>query len=154
MVGDKKVVAALQGLLKAELTAIHQYTAQSRLFLNDGYRRLGEAEFRRAYDEMRHAKALMARLVLLGAAPAVSEVDRVGVVAEPAPAIASDTELEGDAIDLYNQAIGVCTAAGDSDTRRLLEHNLGDEVRHLRKLEAYATQIAGMGLANFLGTIA
>ena len=153
MTGSKKVIDALNGLLKSEFTAIHQYTAEARLFRNQGYDRLAEYEMDRALMEMQHAKRLESRIYLLAGQPDVGQVGEIDLGWDAVAVIDEDLSLELDAVALYNKAITVCDNEGDNDTRHLLEDILEDEIRHVRRLEAQQTQIREMGIANFLSTV-
>lgn len=66
MHGDEKVIGQLNLALSAELTAIVQYMTQSEMCQGWGYKRLGEHTKGRAMEEMRHAEALIERIIFLG----------------------------------------------------------------------------------------
>ena len=59
MRGNDKVIAQLNGALKAELTAIVQYIVHAEMCHNWGYDRLGGYIKKQAIDEMKHAEGLI-----------------------------------------------------------------------------------------------
>ena len=150
MTGSKKVIGVLNGLLKSEFTAIHQYTAEARFFRNVNYDRLADYEMDRAKEEMHHLKRLESRIYLLGGQPSVGVVGEVDLGRDAGAIIQEDEALEVDAVGLYEASITICEDEKDFDTRRLLEEILEDETKHLRRIEALQTQIAEMGMQNFL----
>ena len=54
MKGNPSVIAVLNDVLKAELTAINQYFLHAEMCENWGYHRLGEHIRHESIDEMRH----------------------------------------------------------------------------------------------------
>ena len=69
MRGDKKVIEQLNTNLSSELTAIVQYMTQSEMCQNWGYKHLAERTKARAIEEMKHAEALIERIIFLDSIP-------------------------------------------------------------------------------------
>jgi bacterioferritin len=150
MHGDKKVIEQLNAALSSELTAIAQYMAQSEMCQNWGYKRLGDFTKGRAIEEMKHAEGLIERIIFLDALPAVDVTlkPQLGTKVEEQMQINLKDEL--DAVRDYNQAVKVCTTAGDDGTRALFERMIKDEERHADYLESQLHAIAEMGIGQYL----
>ena len=73
MRGNQTVIAALNKALKEELTAINQYFIHAEMCENWGYKKLGDHIKKQSIDEMKHAEALMERILFLDGAPQMSE---------------------------------------------------------------------------------
>ena len=67
MKGNYKLIQALNGLLADELTAINQYVVHAEMVENWGYRKLKKAISARSIKEMKHAEALIERILFLEA---------------------------------------------------------------------------------------
>jgi bacterioferritin len=150
MVGNEKVIKLLNTALSSELTAIVQYMTQSEMCQNWGYARLGGLTKARAIEEMRHAEALIERIIFLDSVPAIT----VGLTPKLGENVQQQLEIdlkdELDAVREYNQSVKLCIEAGDEGSRALFERLLHDEERHVDFLEAQLHSIKEMGIANYL----
>jgi bacterioferritin len=79
MKGNPKVIAALNEALKEELTAINQYFLHAEMCENWHYTRLGEYIKKQSIDEMKHAEALIERILFLDATPNMTEPMQLNV---------------------------------------------------------------------------
>ena len=138
MKGNPQVIAALNLALKEELLAINQYFLHSEMCENWHYGRLGSFIKKQSIDEMKHAEALIERILFLTVGKNVREQ------------LESDLKLEIDAVGMYNEAIKVATEAGDNASRELFERLLKDEEEHVDWLEAQAHQIQEIGYERYL----
>jgi bacterioferritin len=150
MQGDKKVIDELNAALNSELTAIVQYMTQSEMCQGWGYRRLGDLTKARAIEEMKHAEALIERIIFLDAVPTVE----VGLKPQLGNKVQEQMEInlkdETDAVRQYNQAVKVCVDAKDEGSKALFDGMIRDEERHADFLEAQLHSIKEMGIANYL----
>jgi bacterioferritin len=150
MKGNPQVIAALNLALKEELLAINQYFLHGEMCENWHYGRLGSFIKKQSIDEMKHAEALIERILFLDATPSLTEPMQLTVGKNVREQLESDLKLEIDAVGMYNEAIKVATEAGDNASRELFERLLKDEEEHVDWLEAQAHQIQEIGYERYL----
>src|SRR3989441_8826542 len=114
MQGNPKVIALLNQALKEELTAINQYFLHSEMCENWHYGRLGDFIKKQSIGEMKHAEALIERILFLDGTPNLTELMRLSVGANVREQLESDLKLEVDAVGMYNRAIAAARDAGDN----------------------------------------
>jgi len=98
MKGHEKILAALNELLKDELTAIVQYVVHAEMCADWGYERLHEAIEKRSRQEMKHAESLIERIIFLEGTPVVSQLNEVHVGPDVQKQLQSDLGAEMGAI--------------------------------------------------------
>ena len=150
MKGSKKVIAELNAALKEELTAINQYFLHAEMCENWKYDKLGDYIKKQSIDEMKHAEALVERILFLDGTPNLTELMRLKVGANVKEQLESDLKLEIDAVAMYNQAIELARAESDNASRELFERLLKDEEAHVDWLEAQLHQIQEIGYERYL----
>ena len=150
MKGDAKVIAILNEVLKAELTAINQYFLHAEMLENWGYERLAKHTRKESIEEMTHAEKLMERILLLDGAPNMSDYFKINIGQNVPAQLKNDLDLEYAAVKRLNDGIKSCVAAGDNGSRELLEKILLDEEHHIDWLEAQLHAISEMGVENYL----
>jgi bacterioferritin len=150
MKGDEKVIEKLNEILADELTAINQYMVHAEMCDNWGYEKLHQAMEKRAIDEMKHAEALIARILFLEGRPVVSNLNKITIGQDVEAQHKNDWDAEKKAIGLYNDGIKLAVSLGDNGTRDLLEDNLMVEEGHIDWIEAQQDQIKQMGIQNYL----
>jgi len=150
MKGDPKVIALLNELLKAELTAINQYFLHAEMCENWGYERLAKLIKKESIEEMTHAEKLMERILYLDGTPNMTDYFKINIGATVEAQIKNDLQLEYDAVKRLNEGIKLCVAAGDNGSRDLAQKILDDEEHHIDWLEGQLHAISEMGIANYL----
>jgi bacterioferritin len=150
MKGNPNVIAALNLALKEELLAINQYFLHSEMCENWHYDRLGSFIKKQSIDEMKHAEALIERILFLDATPSLTEPMQLTIGKNVKDQLDSDLKLEIDAVGMYNQAIQIATEAADNASRELFERLLKDEEEHVDWLEAQIYQIQEIGYERYL----
>ncbi len=150
MKGDEKVIEKLNEILADELTAINQYMVHAEMCDNWGYEKLHQAMEKRAIDEMKHAEAIIARILFLEGRPVVSNLNKITIGQDVEAQHKNDWDAEKKAIGLYNDGIKLAVSLGDNGTRDLLEDNLMVEEGHIDWIEAQQDQIKQMGIQNYL----
>jgi bacterioferritin len=150
MKGNEAVLRELNSALQAELSAIVEYMVHGEMMENNGYGKLGLYIQKQARDEMRHAEALIERILYLDGVPqvAVQLTPKIGVKVKDQ--LANDRESEAEAIVQYNKAVAICAEAGDSGTRDLFEGMVKDEESHYDWLDAQLHVIEEIGVENYL----
>ena len=149
MKGNANVISHLNKALREELTAINQYFVHAEMCHNWGYHKLGSHIRKQSIDEMRHAEALIERLLFLDATPSMEPMPlNIGQTVQKQ--FESDINLEYGAVKSYNEAIQVSREAGDNTSRDLFERLLKDEEGHVDWLEAQFHLIKEVGYERYL----
>jgi len=150
MRGDEKVIAALNAGLKEELKAINQYFIHAEMCENWGYKKLSSYIKKQSIDEMKHAEALIERILFLDGSPKMAESMSLTVGQSVKAQIESDLKLEIDAVAMYNASAKLAAGAGDHGSRDLFVRLLKDEEDHVDWLEAQLGQMKELGTENYL----
>ena len=150
MKGDPKVIAILNEVLKAELTAINQYFLHAEMCENWGYEKMAKHTRKESIEEMQHAEILMERILLLDGSPNMSEYFKISIGQNVKQQLENDLQLEYTAVKRLNDGIKACVAAADNGSRELLEKILVDEEHHIDYLEGQLHAITQVGLENYL----
>src|SRR5215470_6642395 len=127
MKGNPKVIAHLNEALKEELTAINQYFLHAEMCENWHYDKLGDYIKKQSIDEMKHAEALIERILFLDGTPNLTELMKLSVGQNVKDQIESDLKLEISAVGMYNRCVAVAREEGDNASRELFERLLKDE---------------------------
>ena len=149
MKGNPKVLQELNKALREELTAINQYFVHAEMCENWGYHKLSGYIKKQSIGEMKHAEALLERILFLEGAPAMEPL-KLTLGDSVRQMIEHDLKLELSAVQQYNQAIRMATELGDNGSRDLLVVLLKDEEGHADWLEAQLHQIEEMGYERYL----
>jgi len=150
MKGNAKLIEALNEVLTAELTGINQYFIHAKMCEDWGYGRLQEANHKESIDEMKHAEALIARILFLEGIPNMQRLGKVRVGETVLQQLTLDHALEVEAVTRLNRAIGLAVEVADNGTRELLETILTSEEEHVNWLEAQLELINQVGEQNYL----
>jgi bacterioferritin len=150
MKGNAKVIAVLNEVLKAELTAINQYFLHAEMCENWGYERMANHTRAESIEEMQHAEKCMERILLLDGTPNMSDYFKINIGQSVKDQLRNDLDLEYAAVKRLNDGIATCVTAGDNGSRELLEKILKDEEHHIDWLEGQLFAIDEMGIENYL----
>jgi bacterioferritin len=148
--GNAKVIAVLNEVLKAELTAINQYFLHAEMCENWGYQKLAKHTRKESIEEMQHAEKLMERILLLDGTPNMSDYFKINIGANVKAQLQNDLNVEYDAVKRLNKGIETCVELGDNGSRDLLEEILTDEEEHIDWLEAQLHAIDEISIENYL----
>jgi len=130
MKGNPKVLSELNKALREELTAINQYFLHAEMCENWGYHKLSEYIKKQSIGEMKHAEALMERILFLDGTPSMMPMElNIGVTVKGM--LESDLALEVSAVRQYNDAVAIATKERDNGSRDLFVELLNDEEDHV-----------------------
>jgi bacterioferritin len=150
MRGHQQVIALLNDVLTAELTAVNQYFIHARMCENWGYERLWKKIREESIGEMKHADRLIERILYLEGVPNLQRLGKVNVGETVPEQLRLDLEVEREAIRMLNAGIETARSLGDNGSRELLEDILEAEESHANWIEAQMTLIAQTGEGNYL----
>jgi len=150
MKGSAKVIQALNEALKEELTAINQYFLHAEMCENWHYGKLGDYIKKQSIDEMKHAEAIIERILFLDGTPNMTELMQLNVGQNVKAQLENDLKLEVEAVAAYNKAVELARQEGDNASRELFEKLLKDEEAHVDWLEAQLYQIGEIGYERYL----
>ncbi|MGC2247016.1 MAG: bacterioferritin [Terriglobales bacterium] len=150
MKGDSKIIAILNEVLKAELTAINQYFLHAEMCENWGYQRMAKHTRKESIEEMQHAEILRERSLYLDGTPNMSDYFKINIGQNLKQQLQNDLDLEYNAVKRLNDGIKQCVATGDNGSRELLEKILVDEEHHIDWLEGQLYMIKEMTYENYL----
>ena len=150
MQGNKQVIEHLNKAIENELTAINQYFLHARMYKNFGLKELGEHEFNESVDEMKHADALIERVLFLEGLPNLQSLGKLRIGENPKEMLEADLALELDAVPVLKSAIEFCESIQDYVSRELFESILESEEEHIDWLETQLELIDKVGLENYL----
>jgi bacterioferritin len=140
----------LNAALKEELTAISQYFLHAEMCENWKYEKLAGYIKKQSIDEMKHAEALIERILFLDGTPNLTELGPLRVGQNVKEQLESDLKLELDAVVMYNNSVKLARDEGDNASRELFEKLLADEEQHVDWLEAQVYQIKEIGYERYL----
>jgi bacterioferritin len=150
MQGDPRIIDMLNQVLRKELTGINQYFIHSRMCENWRYRVLEKVHYDESVDEMKHADAIIKRILFLDGVPNVSDYDPIRVGGNVREQLDNDLALEMEALDVLRRGVRLCLDGNDDASRELLEHMIRDEEHHVDWIEAQQHQIREIGYENYL----
>jgi bacterioferritin len=150
MLRDAKVIEHLNIQLTNELTSINQYFLHARMLENWGVTKLGKREYDESVDEMRHADALIKRILFLDGLPNVQRLNPVQVGENVEQILKADQALEEKALTDLREGIAHCENVRDFVSRDLLLDILESEEEHLDFLERQFDLIKQIGIERYV----
>ena len=150
MQGEQAVIDALNDVLTNELTAINQYFIHAKMFKAWGFPKLAKKLHEESIGEMKHADALIERILFLEGVPEIARYHPIRVGKDTEKIFANDLQLEKGAVVALNKHIALCLQHSDGGSRDLLEKILVGSEEHVDWLETQIDVISKIGLQNFL----
>ena len=124
MKGHDDIIDLLNEILTAELTTINVYFLHARMCQNWGYDRMWAKIREESIDEMRHADALIERILHLEGLPNLQRLGSVSIGETVPEQLQISLGFERASITKLNQGIELCRNLGDNGSRELLEELL------------------------------
>ena len=150
MKGAKDVVAELNRALTNELTAVNQYFLHARMYDNWGFAKLGKKTYEESIGEMKHADALIKRILLLEGLPNLQDMHKLQIGENVPEGLQADLSVERRGRECLVKGIETCETKKDYVSRDLLAHILEDTEKHIDYLETQLQLIESLGLQNYL----
>lgn len=150
MKAQQGVVAHLNKILNAEMTAIHQYISHAAMCDDWGYERLHHTIHERVMEEVTHTEGLVKHILYLEGTPDLQTLETLNVGKTVQDQLKNDLKLEMEDLKRVRAGIEHCAKVGDFTTRHLLEEMSVETEGHIDWLETQQTTIAQVGVENYL----
>ena len=150
MKSSADIIQWLNRQLQHELTAINQYFLHARMYENWGLNSLSKREYEESIEEMKHADALIRRILFLEGLPNLQELGKLLIGEKAEECVECDLKLEMTSRETLLAAISASETAKDYVSRELLKEILEDTEKHIDWLETQLDVMQKVGIQNWL----
>ncbi|RUO79763.1 bacterioferritin [Idiomarina tyrosinivorans] len=152
MKGDPDVIQALNKVLTLKLTAVNQYFLHARMYRNWGFEALNQPVYKASIAEMKHADALIERILFLEGLPNLQELGKLYVGEEPREMMELDHKVQFNDCNAIGDVIKTCEKQQDYVSRDTLASILDQQEEHLDWLETQLHLMQTLGNQTYLQT--
>lgn len=151
MKGNKKIIEALNKILKNELTSINQYFLHARMFRNWGLEKLNDYQYKQSIRVMKEADELIERILFLEGLPNLQNLGKLLIGENVVECLNGDLEYEKNVQrPLLVEAVALCEELQDYVSRDLLTDLLEQCEQAIDWLETQKSLIKDVTLPNYL----
>lgn len=148
---DKKIIDALNKVLKNELTSINQYFLHARMFRHWGLEKLNDYQYKQSIRVMKEADALIERILFIEGLPNLQNLGKLLIGEDVMECLKGDLTYERDIQrPLLIESVALCESLQDYVSRDLLEDLLEHCEEAIDWLETQQSLIGNVSLPNYL----
>lgn len=148
---NKKIIDALNKVLKNELTSINQYFLHARMFRHWGLEKLNDYQYKQSIRVMKEADELIERILFLEGLPNLQNLGKLLIGEDVVECLNGDLTYERDLQrPLLIESIALCETLQDYVSRNLLQELLEHCEKAIDWLETQQSLIGNVSLPNYL----
>lgn len=153
MKADRKIITALNAVLKSQLTGINQYFLHARMFGNWGFEGLNKSNYKTSIKLMKESDKLIERILFLEGLPNLQSLGKLQIGENVPEAIKGDLNYElTSQHKAIEEAIAITGQLHDFASEEMLRDLMQSCEDNIDQLETRLSLIETMGLENYLQT--